>query len=26
MKHFLEENNFTKEEILSIFDQAFWFK
>ena len=26
MKHFLEENNFTKEEIQSIFDQAFWFK
>ena len=26
MKHFLEENNFTKEEIQSIFAQAFWFK
>ena len=26
MKHFLEENNFTKEEIQSIFEHAFRFK
>ena len=26
MKHFLEENNFTKEEIESVFQQAFKFK
>jgi ornithine carbamoyltransferase len=26
MKHFLEETNFTKKEIQSVFHQAFWFK